>query len=224
MAFWKKIFKSKYTGAEIDAAIAKAGDATKVVANPTLAGTEAALTGLEVGETKYKVDSVLINQTPLTGSIQPLKNIETPDGLHSFINVCFNRAIEEVARSVGNGTIVTKQKAVTLTLLDEDNVTIVDYYQPYLELNYVPSASALQTLLTTGEAVETITGVIKPGSSNYEYNVINIGIGTANYVLNFAGASSSGATFNGFFAVSNDAQFGTGIAIIELTYNISENR
>ena len=55
MAFWKKIFKSKYTGAEIDAAIAKAGDATKVTANPTLAGTESALTGLQVGETKYKV-------------------------------------------------------------------------------------------------------------------------------------------------------------------------
>ena len=55
MAFWKKIYKSKYTGAEIDAAVAKAGDATKVTANPTLAGTESALTGLEVGTTKYKV-------------------------------------------------------------------------------------------------------------------------------------------------------------------------
>lgn len=55
MAFWKKFYKSKYTGAEIDAAVAKAGDATKVVANPTLAGTEAALEGLQVGTTKYKV-------------------------------------------------------------------------------------------------------------------------------------------------------------------------
>lgn len=48
---------SKYTGAEIDAAVAKAGDATKVTANPTLAGTEVALTGLQVGETKYKVEA-----------------------------------------------------------------------------------------------------------------------------------------------------------------------
>ena len=56
MAFWKKFYKSKYTGAEIDAAVAKAGDATKVVANPTLAGTEAALEGLQVGDTKYKVN------------------------------------------------------------------------------------------------------------------------------------------------------------------------
>ena len=54
--FWQKKYISKYTGAEIDAAVAKAGDATKVTANPTLAGTEAALEGLQVGETKYKVD------------------------------------------------------------------------------------------------------------------------------------------------------------------------
>lgn len=32
MAFWKKIFKSKYTGAEIDAAIAKAGTVPAVTA------------------------------------------------------------------------------------------------------------------------------------------------------------------------------------------------
>ena len=55
MAFWKKFYKSKYTGAEIDAAVAKAADATKVTANPTLAGTEADLTGLQVGNTKYAI-------------------------------------------------------------------------------------------------------------------------------------------------------------------------
>ena len=33
------------------------GGGTEVIANPTLAGTEDALTGLQVGETKYKVDS-----------------------------------------------------------------------------------------------------------------------------------------------------------------------
>lgn len=53
--FWQKKYISKYTGAEIDAAVAKAGDLSKVVANPTLAGTESALEGLQVGNTKYKV-------------------------------------------------------------------------------------------------------------------------------------------------------------------------
>lgn len=56
--FWQKKYTSKYTGAEIDAAVAKAGDATKVEANPTLAGTEAALEGLQVGDTKYKVTEI----------------------------------------------------------------------------------------------------------------------------------------------------------------------
>ena len=36
--------------------IAEQGGGTEVVANPTLAGTEAALTGLEVDGTKYKVN------------------------------------------------------------------------------------------------------------------------------------------------------------------------
>lgn len=64
-------YNSTHTGAEIDAAVTKAnsitstaaqidtavGDATKVVANPTLAGTESDLTGIQVGTTKYKISS-----------------------------------------------------------------------------------------------------------------------------------------------------------------------
>lgn len=38
--------------------IEDSGGGTEVVANPTLAGTEDALTGLQVGDTKYKVPSV----------------------------------------------------------------------------------------------------------------------------------------------------------------------
>lgn len=81
MAFWKKFYKSKYTGAEIDAAIAKAGDATKVTANPTLAGTESALTGLEVGTTKYKVEqpiNVVANPT-LAGTESALEGLQVGD-------------------------------------------------------------------------------------------------------------------------------------------------
>ena len=60
-------------------AIQGGGGGTNVVANPTLAGTEAALTGIEVGDTKYKVeqpipveyeelfdDNVVISSTPVT--------------------------------------------------------------------------------------------------------------------------------------------------------------
>ena len=44
-------------------------EGTNVVANPTLAGTESALTGLEVGSTKYKVDSGMANPMTTQGDI-----------------------------------------------------------------------------------------------------------------------------------------------------------
>lgn len=76
--FWQKKYISEYTGAEIDAAVAKAGELTKVTANPTLAGTEAALTGLEVGDTKYKVEqpiNVVANPT-LAGTEAALEGLQ----------------------------------------------------------------------------------------------------------------------------------------------------
>ena len=79
--FWQKKYTSKYTGAEIDAAVAKAGDATKVTANPTLAGTESALTGIEVGETKYKLEqpiNVVANPT-LAGTEAALAGLQVGD-------------------------------------------------------------------------------------------------------------------------------------------------
>lgn len=54
---------------------------TTVVANPTLAGTEAGLTGLQVGETKYKVDAgttVVANPT-LAGTEADLEGLQVGD-------------------------------------------------------------------------------------------------------------------------------------------------
>lgn len=79
--FWQKKYISKYTGAEIDAAVEKTGDLSKVEANPTLAGTEAALTGLEVGDTKYKVEqpiNVVANPT-LAGTEAALEGLQVGD-------------------------------------------------------------------------------------------------------------------------------------------------
>lgn len=42
------------------------GGGTTVIANPTLEGTEDALTGLQVDETKYKVPVVTYGNTDLT--------------------------------------------------------------------------------------------------------------------------------------------------------------
>lgn len=104
MAFWKKYYKSRYTGEQIDAGIkggaqvpdvtsadngkilkvsggkwAKGTDSgTTVKANPTLAGTEAALTGLQVESTKYKVEqpiNVVANPT-LAGTEDALEGLQ----------------------------------------------------------------------------------------------------------------------------------------------------
>ena len=56
--FWQKKYISTHTGAEIDEAVEAVLDGdvgTTVVANPTLAGTEPALTGLQVGDDKFAV-------------------------------------------------------------------------------------------------------------------------------------------------------------------------
>lgn len=70
--FWQKKYISKHTGAEIDEAVEAVLDGdvgTTVVANPTLAGTEAALTGLQVDETKYSVGGM----TEAEGDLRYLK-------------------------------------------------------------------------------------------------------------------------------------------------------
>ena len=51
------------------------GSGTEVIANPTLAGTEGDLTGLQVGGTKYKVSKVVANPT-LVGTETSLTGLE----------------------------------------------------------------------------------------------------------------------------------------------------
>lgn len=63
------IYNSSYTGAEVDASVAKTQAITKtaqeinnlnqVNANPTLAGTEGMLEGLQVATTKYKLKNII---------------------------------------------------------------------------------------------------------------------------------------------------------------------
>ena len=85
------IYNSSYTGAEVDASVAKTqaitktpqqiNDLNQVVANPTLAGTEADLTGLQVGETKYAVPQgtpVVANPT-LAGTEADLTGLQVGD-------------------------------------------------------------------------------------------------------------------------------------------------
>ena len=54
---------------------------TEVVANPTLAGTEGDLTGLQVGDTKYKVPEVInvVANPTLEGTEDPLTSLQVGD-------------------------------------------------------------------------------------------------------------------------------------------------
>lgn len=101
--FWQKKYTSKYTGAEIDAAVAKAGDATKVTANPTLAGTESALEGLQVGNTKYKVTeipTIEITQTEI-GSILLQMASDFNDATGDFQYKIYEISDASIAASLG---------------------------------------------------------------------------------------------------------------------------
>ena len=139
--FWQKKYISKYTGAEIDAAVAKAGDATKVEANPTLAGTEAALTGLEVGETKYKVEqpiNVVANPT-LAGTEAALTGLQVGDIKYKAGSQLYRHTLNIQISHDGHYDLYmffysTDPTPITLnslkTYLQDNNYT--DIYNPYV--------------------------------------------------------------------------------------------
>lgn len=89
--------------------IAEQGGGTEVVANPTLAGTEDPLTGLEVDGTKYKIEQpidVAANPT-LAGTEDPLTGIEV-DGTKYKVNQPID--VEGNPAGVGGGSALTGLK------------------------------------------------------------------------------------------------------------------
>ena len=167
MAFWKKFYKSKYTGAEIDAAIAKAGDATKVTANPVLAGTEAALTGLEVGTTKYKVEqpiNVVANPT-LAGTEPPLTGLQVGNTKYKIDFQTNYIALDDTAvasllsaLTTALPTVIASGSAdIDLDIVDEALVTDINE----ILVNYEPT----RFLTGVGESV-LLTSAVSASSSN----------------------------------------------------------
>ena len=82
-------YNSTHTGAQIDAAVTKANalthtaaqidtavdNATEVIANPTLAGTETALNGIKIAGTSYK------NQPSSISYLTSAPNADNTDGI-----------------------------------------------------------------------------------------------------------------------------------------------
>ena len=140
--FWQKKYISKYTGAEIDAAVEKAGDLSKVEANPTLAGTEAALAGLQVGDTKYKVlgkeDFVVtitltgIPATPTAAFDKTYAEIEAAQTAGKNIIFKVNVVISDVTVMTITTTVyfystVAHAFQITCSVVSDDGTSLLSY-------------------------------------------------------------------------------------------------
>lgn len=78
------------------------GQGTTVIANPTLTGTETALTGLQVGEVKYKVDGGSISADSFTGA-----DGVTITSENSKIKISGSGCVQKVTNNTSNRQVVT---------------------------------------------------------------------------------------------------------------------
>lgn len=205
MAFWKKFYKSRYTGAQIDAGIkggaqvpdvtaadngkvlkvsggkwAKGTDSgTTVTANPTLAGTEAALEGLQVASTKYKVNqpiNVVANPT-LAGTEAALTGLQVGDTKYKI--------------GGGENAVDIFNNSVVVTAEDYDGVVIVTTY----DLSEYPPDQWVVT-------INDNPTIWSPGASGYSYYTYKSG--DYEYIL---AASADGITFEPYY--NGDIEPGT---------------
>ena len=99
-------YNSSYTGAEIDAAI---GKARSIEANPTLAGTESSLTGLQIGSTKYKVDggSGKADKDDLTTISQTSPTCTETNGIAAGVFFYLDNELVVAKTAIANGATFT---------------------------------------------------------------------------------------------------------------------
>lgn len=123
------------------------GGGTTVIANPTLAGTEDALTGLQVGETKYAMPKYYIHNIAghINGFSSDIKlsiitNDSTPFTLNTFITYMTDKGITNTTKGFGvsakpyvdNGnnvrlpTLIHAQGAYAIVMAYGVNFAIVD--------------------------------------------------------------------------------------------------
>ena len=97
------------------------GGGTTVVANPTLAGTESDLTGLQVGETKYKVDTGtnVVANPELEGGEDALTSLQVGNTKYAIQSGGTNYTVLEVPDTAPN-------VAQTTTIYNNDFSTRMD--------------------------------------------------------------------------------------------------
>lgn len=149
-----------YTAVEVDNAV---GKALSIEANPTLAGTEDSLNGLQVGDTKYKVDSG-ISQTDadarylklaggtMTGPIKVTNNDVLKSGNVPIISLgSFNGSvvIGDFDRN-GNILLRTKNVAQITHQTNNGNATVLDGFNTQANPTLAGTETALTSLKLNG--------------------------------------------------------------------------
>lgn len=115
---------------EYDALKSKVDDlenvATKVEANPELEGTEASLTGLQVGDTKYVVsEGTVVNANPeLVGGESSLTSIQIGDTKYKVIEKEYQHNIRIVVK---DNQSAMPQIDVSFTITNKSNTKINTY-------------------------------------------------------------------------------------------------
>ena len=224
MAFWKKIFKSKYTGAEIDAAIAKAGTVPAVTSadegKALVVDSEGKIVPGNAGA------DIKFNQVRSADQIA-LNIINAGDAATGadYIPGCTDVVYYEVVESIINETLgpYVKHPSANFNKTVAGETVAIRHDFPYIELQYTPKLTSLQTLLTTGTCTETCAGLIKVGDQFTNYAAVLINLAGSIYTLNYAGSADGITTYKGFFAVKGDAQLGTGIALVTLNIQSVNN-
>ena len=101
-------------------------EGTEVVANPTLAGTESALTGLQVGDTKYAVESGMTNPMTTAGDLI----VGGTDGVPTRIAGQTAASGYSLFFTIGNATTPLWTYASPSMLMSRDNTKHSVPYNP----------------------------------------------------------------------------------------------
>ena len=197
--FWQKKYTSKYSGKEIDDAIGQVIEGGGGIEfNVIRAADHKALNVINVGDAATGAD---------------------------YIPGCTDVVYYEVVESIINETLgpYVQHPSANFNKTVAGETASIRHDFPYVELQYTPKLTSIQTLLTTGTCTETCTGLIKVGEQFTHYAAVLINLAGSIYTLNYAGSSDSITTYKGFFAVKGDAQLGTGIALVTLNIQSVNN-
>ena len=139
---------------KVDDTIYELPEGTIVVGNPTLAGTEGALTGLQVGDTKYKVDSGMANPMTALGDMIYGGNSGTPTRL---------------AKGTAGQVLKVNEWGTNFAWGNETIKSIgnTNSYIPSSVINYVTSAAGNDQALAAGYLQFTTTAPSANNTNGY---------------------------------------------------------